>query len=945
MSLKDFLKFEPVASPLSGATALTQSSRPTKSGVKLLAVPTNCLGYAFRVCNETLEILALSSEIGASILFSTSLGIPAVNVAASPDGRLVAVCLADGSLCCFDVTNESFQLRWKVEGAHSHTEIDLNQSVSTSRENAAGAAGPARSLQFSPQGYALALVDDGQQGLTIYHADDCGTPVESVQRQLAYLNLACAAWSPSCDSDECTIAVGTIDGNGIHVFNYNTATSRLSPVGVLPFPGEADDGPLWSCTHIEWVADGSSLGCGYCRVLPPEEDVKEDEDDPDDAAQHQVCFYISSFPSDEKPPQNMGDVVPFFAPAKDGRHVFFTTTVANNSQCNIMLVASNVGSDVHVLSGEDPSSWVEVELPEGDNASTPTDEDYEFTYPTGLAVANVIQEEGCRPLVLLLSTDGSLSCFQLVHGANESFFQLPLASGFNQLQAVPLPKSMRSEAAPELVREDASLPVADVKANLFGQETKASFGFGGLSLASTPPKSSLEASGAQQSVFGRSTFDQTISATIASTSSLSFGTGSAFGANVPSSTQPVFGQTSSLLGPQSAPFGSGSEVTFGSGSASLSFGSGDAKNVFGSSVLSSKPFSFGALASSPAGFAQSADPFNTFKKPASSAFGLSSITKPLFGTTTEEIKPEEQPELSSATMEAPSQVLPIEPAVNSAELRQDSKSDRDESASTPEAKKAAEAFDTIDSDKKGILPLNKMEDLIENLGEGFYGDELAKQTKLVDKDDKGHLERQAFIDWYVQLLSGGDDGGSSGGSEESDQREERERAQAKFQELSSIRNGVRSISEMDFPKLIESLGTTYCEEEHRRTIRKLKDSSGIITENAFVSWYIDWLFGGDESDVEDSEEEEDEVDGVVTNELVATGTGWGNIFKAEEGSWKCSVCMVLNPGETGKCKACEAVRPGTKNDATTASMGTGGGTQESSGSSIAAVLHHRPPTP
>ncbi|GAX15124.1 hypothetical protein FisN_12Lh182 [Fistulifera solaris] len=887
MSLKDFLKFAKVASPLPGATALTPSSRPTKSGIKLLAVPANCVGYAFRVCNDTLETLTLSSETGASVLFSTSLGIPAVNVAASPDGRLVAVCLADGSLCCFDVTHVSFQLRWKVEGAHSHTETDLNQSVSKSRDNAAGAAGPARSLQFSPHGYALALVDDGQQGLTIYHADDCGTPVESVQRQLAHLNLACAAWSPSCDSDECTIAVGTIDGNGIHVFNYNITTSRLSPVGVLPFPGEADDGPSWSCTHIEWVADGRSLGCGYCRVLPPEEDVEEDEDNPEDAAQHHVCFYISSFPSDEKPPQDMGDVVPFFAPAKDGRHVFFTTTVANNSQCNIMLVASNVGSDVHVLAGEDPSSWVEVELPEGDNALTPTDDDYEYTYPTGLAVANIIQEGVCLPLVLLLSTDGSLSCFQLVHGANESFFQLPLASGVNHLHAVPLPKSMRSEAAPELVTEDASPPVTEVKSNLFGQETKASFGFGGLSLASTPPKSSLEASEGQQSVFGASTSSQTSSVTTAPTSSLSFGTASAFGANAPSSTQPVFGQTSSLLGPQSAPFGSGSEVTFGSGTASLSFGSGAAKNVFGSSVLSSKPFSFEALASSPAGFAQSADPFNTFKKPASSAFGLASIAKPLFDSTTEETKQEEKPELSSTLEKAPSPVLPVEPAADDVKLGQDLKSDKDESASTPEVKKAAEAFDTIDSDKKGILPLDKMEDLIELLGEGFYGDELEKQTKLVDKDDKGHLERQAFIDWYLQLLSGDDDGGSSGGSEESDQREERERAQAKFRELSSMRDGVRSITEMDFPKLIESFGTTYCEEEHRKTIRKLKDSSGIITENAFVSWYLDWLFGGDESDIEDSEEEENEVDGVVTSESVATGTGWGNLFKAEEGcaSW------------------------------------------------------------
>ena len=52
----------------------------------------------------------------------------------------------------------------------------------------------------------------------------------------------------------------------------------------------------------------------------------------------------------------------------------------------------------------------------------------------------------------------------------------------------------------------------------------------------------------------------------------------------------------------------------------------------------------------------------------------------------------------------------------------------------------------------------------------------------------------------------------------------------------------------DFGKLMESMGTTYCEEEHRRTIKKisaLDDASGekVIAKKAFVTWYVDWLFG------------------------------------------------------------------------------------------------------
>ena len=38
--------------------------------------------------------------------------------------------------------------------------------------------------------------------------------------------------------------------------------------------------------------------------------------------------------------------------------------------------------------------------------------------------------------------------------------------------------------------------------------------------------------------------------------------------------------------------------------------------------------------------------------------------------------------------------------------------------------------------------------------------------------------------------------------------------------------------------LMEALDTTYCEEEHRRTLRKLAPG-GTVQRDAFVEWYVD----------------------------------------------------------------------------------------------------------
>merc|ERR1712071_521849 len=98
------------------------------------------------------------------------------------------------------------------------------------------------------------------------------------------------------------------------------------------------------------------------------------------------------------------------------------------------------------------------------------------------------------------------------------------------------------------------------------------------------------------------------------------------------------------------------------------------------------------------------------------------------------------------------------------------------------------------------------------------------------------------------------------------------------------------------------MGTTYCEEEHRRTIKKL-GVGGKISKTAFTSWYIDWLFGdGEDSEYEDEEGENgvDGKDAEVKKDKVGSSS-WGDVFKVDCSEWKCEFCFVRNKENTYKC--------------------------------------------
>ena len=46
------------------------------------------------------------------------------------------------------------------------------------------------------------------------------------------------------------------------------------------------------------------------------------------------------------------------------------------------------------------------------------------------------------------------------------------------------------------------------------------------------------------------------------------------------------------------------------------------------------------------------------------------------------------------------------------------------------------------------------ERLVDELGEGFHGDELDRQVVIVDKTESGLVQRVPFVLWYVDYVEG-----------------------------------------------------------------------------------------------------------------------------------------------------------------------------------------------
>jgi hypothetical protein len=69
--------------------------------------------------------------------------------------------------------------------------------------------------------------------------------------------------------------------------------------------------------------------------------------------------------------------------------------------------------------------------------------------------------------------------------------------------------------------------------------------------------------------------------------------------------------------------------------------------------------------------------------------------------------------------------------------------------------------------KRLAPPISLMESLLDDLGEGFHGEQMEAQIGLIDPEHSGKLERSAFIEWYVKLCESGGDQDGDGSSPDS----------------------------------------------------------------------------------------------------------------------------------------------------------------------------------
>ncbi|GFH51820.1 hypothetical protein CTEN210_08296 [Chaetoceros tenuissimus] len=880
-----------------------------------------------------------------------------IHMSCSFDGRLLLLLHSDSSVTCIDVTSGGMTVRFTLQDVHSHSSVYGMHTVGK-RLRANIHRGPVHSVTFNNTSGYDCLVVDAVKGIMLI---DCqaGGIKRTISNQSLPSNILCADWDYNGEDGD--LVAGFEDGS-IALMHTQDDMEIIIPDAVE----ENDEEVNWSCTHIQSFPN--HIAVGLCRVFDGEDendnDISEEDLDEDDEASHEANLLIYSRESREW--TELGDVVAFFAVPMFGRHVFYTTFL---SKQNILLVGCNVTGEAGIVAETD-GEWQVCELQEGDNATTPLTEDDEFTLPTGLSCV----PDGSSHLNLVMSsTDGSLSVFDIEHIEDDKFAVSESVGPWAVTNATVEETVLQEEknAAVETTREVEEIQGTDKDSNAetsvveeaeqnqekegvtsaFGSGSSSGFSFG-TSTATTPafgsatskpvfgsttPFGSPSTSTPTSAPFGGAVFGSTsgLSSTTSSFGSPAFGLSSvkqgAFSLaskatqseSAPQLSEaeknaPVFGSGSS------APvFGSGTTPAFGSGSSAPVFGSGT-KPTFGTtssgfgSLAQSSVNGFGALASTVTSESKEFG-FNNTPRKQQSIFGMStpidktkldsSMIKPLF----REQSPVKDGNLDRAnpTKNTRDDIVDIVP-------------------STAQAKHAEKAFDIIDQDKAQKVPTSKLDELVDEVGEGLHGDELDKQLAILDPDSTGYITRTSFIHWYCKLVEGSDD--DDDGSLDTDEREEREEERNKATDAFDSVANAGIIHKSEFGDLMEAMGTTYCEEEHRRTLRKISDDDGNITQEAFVSWYMDWLFGDGDSDSDYSDEENDETDQQdSTAGAASSSSGWGSTFAVDKDSWKCESCMLRNKGSDVKCVACETVRPGHEDKVTavdkkdTPSSSTGSG--------------------
>ncbi|KAG7390986.1 hypothetical protein PHYPSEUDO_006121 [Phytophthora pseudosyringae] len=297
-----------------------------------------------------------------------------------------------------------------------------------------------------------------------------------------------------------------------------------------------------------------------------------------------------------------------------------------------------------------------------------------------------------------------------------------------------------------------------------------------------------------------------------------------------------------------------------------------------------------------------------------------------------------------------------------------------------EEDQARTTFRTIASDGADYILSEQFPKLFKAMGSTYDEEEHASTVASLEKD--GKIYEADFVSWYVNWIFGDEDSDleeqdneqvapqkttsheygqndenefaeSEGESsdEEEERKEEEDQARTTFRTIASdgadyilseqfpklttfrtiASDGADYILSEQFPKLFKAMGSTYDEEEHASTVASL-EKDGKIYEADFVSWYVNWIFGDDDSDSDEDTPASSEVkpSEMKSKEEIAAVF---SKFTAKEGSWKCAVCMVSNGPDAMKCSACETpnpaapkmVAPVTAASATSAgSIGSGG---------------------
>ncbi|UIZ29761.1 hypothetical protein KXD40_003014 [Peronospora effusa] len=265
-------------------------------------------------------------------------------------------------------------------------------------------------------------------------------------------------------------------------------------------------------------------------------------------------------------------------------------------------------------------------------------------------------------------------------------------------------------------------------------------------------------------------------------------------------------------------------------------------------------------------------------------------------------------------------------------------SEEDESDDEEERKEeeanARNAFRSITLDGTDYINVEQLPKPFKALGLTYSKEEQASTLESLEKD--GKIYEVDFISWYVDWIFDNSDSDEEDGAllspknaisheygqndenefvesdgessdEEEERKEEEDKARTTFRTIAS--DGSDFILSEQFSKLIKAMGSTYAEEEHAKTLENL-EKDGKVYEADFVSWYVDWIFGDDDSDSDDNADtpasSATEPAEMKSKEDIAAAF---LRLSAKEGSWKCGVCMVSNNPEAIKCSACEAPNP------------------------------------